>query len=785
MRNKTCNWHIACIVLQAVVVILCSCDSVDRSTNPGQDFPQIIPMPRSVTHLNGHCKIDASTTIYYPSTPSSGLAGSAMLLNKAISTLISDSLLMVQVDQSLQEPANGIILRLDEDIQNPEGYRVEMDPDRIVLSARTPAGIYYAIQTFSQLLPLNEGKPLRKISLPCIEIEDYPEFPWRGMHLDVSRHFFPADSIKRFIDYLSMYKMNVFHWHLTDDQGWRIEIKEHPELTEIGAWREDTRDRDWSYDQFPVREDKPVYGGFYTQEEIRELVRYAGERQITIVPEIDVPGHSWAALLAYPHLSCSGKPYFHSASDPFSFTDPFCAGNPETYQLLEDVFSQVIDLFPSEYIHLGGDEAKKGPWEACEKCRKLMVAEGLKNAEQLQSYFIDRIGGFIISEGRRYIGWDEILEGGLPEQAAVMSWRGEEGGIEAARMGNPAVMVPSQILYFNRCQFDPVLEGSAGSLVSSLKDVYGYDPVPDELDEKERSAILGVQGCLWTENIQTWHQVQDRLFPRLLALSEIAWNPAENRNFPEFKSRVVSQYRRLDIAGIHYFIPAPTGLEEYNAYLAGEPVSIRLENPLGSGRIVYTADGTEPSKVSPGYSPGLTVQDDCVIKSAIVLPGGRMGLIRTSTIEFIDPVIPGAIDEALLSPGIRYSYLEGSVITLDDLHRMNRIREGVIDSIGLVAERSEDGFGLEFEGYVRIDSLDVYSFSTISDDGSRLFIGKRLVADNDGIHAPQLVKGAIALAPGYHPIRIQFFDGNYGEELNVTLQGRKTGRLDLNELIYY
>lgn len=776
-----------CVTYGLLIGLLCACSSPDKRTDPEKRSGQVIPRPRSVVYTNGYCRINPSTKIHYPSgDPRSDLTSSAGLLNQAIGNLLSDSLRTINTETlNGPWPENSIILKLDGSIQNEEGYRLDIEPDQVILSAGTPAGIYYGIQTFTQLLPLREVKPLRSISLPCMEIEDFPKFTWRGMHLDVSRHFFPADSVKRFIDYLAMHKLNVFHWHLTDDQGWRIEIKKHPELTETGAWREDTRDREWSYDQFPVREGKPVYGGFYTQEEIREIVQYAADRFITIVPEIDVPGHSWAALFAYPHLSCSGIPYFHSPEDPFSFTDPLCAGNPATYQLLEDVFSEVIELFPSEYIHLGGDEAKKGPWERCRKCRALMDAEGLSDVEELQSYFINRVGEFIISKGRRYIGWDEILEGGLPESAAVMSWRGEEGGIEAAGMGNPAVMVPSQTLYFNRCQFDPSLEGMEGGLVTSLEHVYNYDPVPGELGEDESNLIIGVQGCLWTEHIQTWQSVQEKLFPRLLALSEIAWNPAENRDYDEFRSRVINHYERLDAASITYFIPAPTGLEKNNAFLAGDPVTIRLENPLDHGRIVYTTDGSDPGEDAQEYNEGFKIHNDCVVKSTLVLPNGKTGLIRTSYIEFIEPVIPASVEQSSLSPGLRYQYMEGSIITLDDLHRMTRIRNGNLDSLHLIQDRAGDGFGLEFKGFLKIDSLDIYTFGTISDDGSRVYIGNKLVVDNDGIHGPRLRKGQIALAPGFHSVRIQFFEGNYGEELEVTLEGRKTGQQDLNNMLFH
>ncbi len=773
------------LLLILALLLQCACNSTEKRMDGVHNPGQLVPMPHSVKYLDGVFTMDTSTVLLIDDGDHAGnLDFSAGVLIRAIGTLLPDP---PDVRQSEDQAGagNAIILRLDGSIENNEGYRISIGPEQIMLAAKAPAGIFYAAQTLIQLLPMVPSREPGGITLPCMDIEDHPGFAWRGMHLDVSRHFFPADSVRRFIDFLAMHKMNIFHWHLTDDQGWRIEIKRHPELTGTGAWREDTRDREWSYDQFPVREGRPVYGGYYTQEEIREIVTYATERHITIVPEIDVPGHSWAALLAYPHLSCSGVPYYHSQSDPFSFTDPFCAGNPGTYQLLEDVFSEVIDLFPSQYIHLGGDEAKKSPWETCGKCRKIMDANGLADTGELQRYFIDRIGAFITSKGRRYIGWDEILEGGLPEHAAVMSWRGEEGGIEAARRGNPVVMVPSHTLYFNRSQFDAALEGRPGGLVTSLKDVYRYNPVPGELAGKERALVLGVQGCLWTEHIQTWQDVQMMLFPRLLALAEIAWNPTENRDFDTFSVRVMNHCQRLDAAGIRYFIPAPTGLEEHNAFPSGEPAVIHLENPLPGGRIVYTTDGREPGNNSTEYDSRLVIHDRCVVKSALVLPGGKTGLVRSSHIEFLDPLSPVSVASASLSPGLRYTYMEGSVITLDDLDRMERVRLGVTDSLQLVPERAEDGFGLEFKGYLRIDSPDIYTFHTTSDDGSRLYIGELLVVDNDGIHAPRRMKGQVALSPGYHPVTIQFFDGNYGEELSVTLSGQKCGPVDLNHRLFH
>jgi hexosaminidase len=773
-------------LILACTILLGSCISRKDPGQSGEAF-QVIPTPLSVHEGAGTYHITTSTRIcYLAGDTADALPELAVRLSQALGKALPEPPGVVPYDVH-HPPAgeHGILLALDSSVKHDEGYLLEIGRKGVDLKARTPAGLFYGIQTLRQMLPRENKDPGDGVTLPCLTIEDEPRFEWRGMHLDVARHFFPADSIKRFLDALAMHKMNRFHWHLTDDQGWRIEIEKYPALTEVGAWREDTRERAWSYDQFPVVEGKPVYGGYYTREEIREIVKYARERFITIVPEIDIPGHSWAALYAYPNLSCSGKPYFHSPSDPFSFTDPFCAGNSGTYRLLEDVFSEVMDLFPSRYIHLGGDEAKKTPWEHCEKCQKLMKEEGLEDEGQLQSYFIDRIGRFIMSKGRDYIGWDEILEGGLPEGAAVMSWRGEKGGIEAARMGHPVVMVPSHTLYFNSAQFDPGQDGPGRRSITSLKDVFMYQPVPEELGSDESSMIMGVQGCIWTENTQTWHKVEEHLFPRLLALSENAWNPAATKDFNEFRQRVNRHYTLLDEGGFHYFIPPPRGLKGSNLFLAGKPARIRLENPLGYGRVVYTLDGSVPGPGSHEYSQELIIREACTIRSAIILPSGKMGVVMNSQVSFMEPLDPEIIDGSAFSTGLGYRYMEGTITSLDQIDGLTTIKDGIVKMPLIISERAEDNFAIEYEGYIRVDDVDIYTFRLASDDGSRLYIGDTLVVDADGIHAPRPVTGQVALAPGYYPLKIQFFDGNYGEELEVTAESSKGGRLELSGMLYH
>ncbi len=454
------------------------------------------------------------------------------------------------------QPANGsVFMVLDGSVKNDEGYRLEITPKGITIHAKTAVGLFYAVQTIRQLLPVAVEKPMvingLKLTLPACEIADEPRFVYRGMHLDVGRHLFPVASIKRYIDMLALHKMNTFHWHLTEDQGWRIEIKKYPRLTEIGAYRKETvagaqKKEGNTFDGKP-------YGGFYTQNEVREIVKYAKSKFITVIPEIEMPGHAIAALTSYPELSCTGGPFevrkLWGVDD-----DVFCAGNEQVFTFLQDVLSEVMDLFPSKYIHIGGDECPKKRWEKCDKCQKRMKDEGLKNELELQSYFIRRIEKFVSSKGRNIIGWDEILEGGLAPGATVMSWRGEEGGIVAAKSGHDVVMTPGKYTYF--CYYQS--ENHDGQPLAlggyvPLELVYGYNPTPEELTPEEQKHILGVQGCLWTEQIPTPEVLEFMAYPRTFAIAETGWTPANMKNFENFVTRLKVLNKRYDAIGINYY----------------------------------------------------------------------------------------------------------------------------------------------------------------------------------------------------------------------------------------
>lgn len=488
-----------------------------------------------------------------------------------------------------------------------EGYRLSVGKKGIVITAAAPAGLFYGVQSLLQLLP-SQVKSRERVenivwAVPCVEVKDVPRFGWRGMMLDVSRHYFNKEEVKRFIDEIAEYKMNVFHWHLTDDQGWRIEIKSLPELTRKGAMRAE-RVGDW-WTREPQQPGEPTtYGGFYTQEDIKEVVEYARERYVTIMPEIDVPGHSLAFLVAYPELACFKAPEYINVGNKFYGIDEnsLCAGNDKTFEYLEKVFSEVADLFPSPYIHVGGDECFKGFWSKCPKCKERMQQEGLKNVHELQSYFIRRMEKVLKAKGKRLVGWDEIHDGGLAPEANVMSWRGMQGGIQAAEQGHHVIMTPNNHCYLDLYQGEPAAEPSTYSMCR-LSDSYAFRPVPQGVDS---TFILGGQGNLWAESIPTFRHVEYMAWPRGWALAEVLWSPESTRNWKDFIRRVEEHFLRSEYAGTNY------ARSMYNAIVtpyrneAGE-VEIALATELDDLDIYYTFDNTNVDTFSTKYERPLSI----------------------------------------------------------------------------------------------------------------------------------------------------------------------------------
>jgi hexosaminidase len=507
----------------------------------------LIPAPAQLKINPGQFVINANTQIVLLSD-NSDMRNAVAIFNDLLSRAAEYKLKITGSPVA----ANAIVCKLNPAIANAEGYKLSVQKNLISLEAQTPQGIFYGMQTLRQLLPFQIERPfLSNVAwaIPCVEIEDAPRFTYRGMMLDVARHFQPKEFVKRYIDMLAYHKLNTFHWHLTDDQGWRIEIKQYPKLTEEGGFRNRTlegayvapNERKW---------DNTRYGGFYTQEDIKEVIAYAKARFITVIPEIELPGHAKAALTPYPELSCTGGP-FEVEGLWGVFEDIYCP-KEETFQFLENVLSEVVGLFPSAYIHIGGDEAPKLRWQNCAHCQALIKKEGLHDEHELQSYFIKRIEKFIESKGKHIIGWDEILEGGLAPNATVMSWRGEEGGIEAAKQHHDVIMTPNPYMYIDHYQTDPKNEPHSIGGYLPLWKVYSYNPVPAALNPDEAKHVLGVQANLWTEYIHTASHVEYMAFPRGAAVAEVGWSPVVKKNYPEFKERVIQLFKRYDGIGWNY-----------------------------------------------------------------------------------------------------------------------------------------------------------------------------------------------------------------------------------------
>jgi hexosaminidase len=596
---------------------------------------------------------------------------------------------------------------------NDEEYMLLINKSEITIEAQERAGVFYGIQTLLQLLPLEEKD---EIKIPCLLINDQPKFKWRGMHLDVSRHFFDIEFVKKYIDYLAQYKMNTFHWHLTDDQGWRIEIKKYPKLTEIGAWRSGSMVGHYRDQTF----DNKKYGGFYTQEEIKEVVAYAKERHITVVPEIEMPGHALAALAAYPQYSCTGGP-FEVGKTWGVLDDVFCPKD-ETFTFLENILSEVIALFPSEYIHVGGDECPKTRWKSCSLCQKRIKDKKLKDEHELQSYFIQRIEKFVNSKGRKIIGWDEILEGGLAPNAAVMSWRGIEGGIAAAKEKHFAVMSPGSHCYFDHYQGEPANEPLAFGGYTTLEKVYSYNPIPTELNEAESAYILGAQANLWTEYIDTTSQVEYMLFPRITAIAEVVWGTSNSENYKAFEDRVVHhmkgwKQKNINFSKAIYQVVSDISVQNNQIYYA-------LKSRNSSG-IRFTTDGSEPKADSKSYNSPIQIDNSCTVKSAYF----EAGQAKSATISQTFYITKSSGKSISLKHEPSKTYGKGGAFALVDGVKGDLLRFGKnwLGFSGKDVEATID-FG-------STTSFEKVSLNTFNGESSWIYLPKEIqfLVSNDGI----------------------------------------------------
>ena len=611
------------LAVMTVGTLLVSCKTENRS------LPAIIPLPVQMEAGKGSFTLAPSATISYQGGAEVAAVAEqfASLLRPATGFALNTA----------EESDGDVRLLIDTTgLWRPEEYRLSIAKSRVTLTAATPEGLFRGIQTLRQLLPpQSEGSTTAtdvEWVIPCVEITDYPRFEWRGMHLDVSRHFFDVNFIKRYIDILAIHKMNVFHWHLVDDQGWRIEIKKYPRLTEVGAWRVDREEQPWNSREPQRPGEKATYGGFYTQEEIKEVVAYAARRYITVVPEIEMPAHVGSAMAAYPEYSCTGGPFTVPPGGVWPITDIYCAGKEKTFTFLEDVLTEVMELFPSPWIHIGGDEADKTEWRRCPDCQARISNEGLKDEDELQSYFVKRIEKFLNSKGRRLIGWDEILQGGLAPEATVMSWQGFEGGMDAAKSGHQAVMTPVSHCYFNVYQGDPATEPESFSGLLTLKKVYSFEPVPPELTPEEAEYIIGAQGCLWTEYVTDGKTAEYMVLPRLTALSEVVWSPRDSRNWEGFSTRLPHMMERFDVMGLAYS-KGSYSVEMTASYNEGlNSITLTMTSEQPSPEIRYTTDGSDPGPVSTLYEAPLPLTSTTTVKAAIFDDGEMVGRVNEKTV---------------------------------------------------------------------------------------------------------------------------------------------------------
>jgi hexosaminidase len=702
-----------------------------------QDDPNlgIIPAPASLVKSPGTFSFGKLTLIKAdkPKDKAVEFFKDFLLNNRGLNNKI------VKYNPKLKGGVTAVILtsRGAESLPN-EGYKLSITPHKITIIGKG-AGLFYGIQTLIQLFPVDQKTAA---NIPCLVINDEPRFGYRGMMLDVSRHFFNVAQVKKVIDLLAAYKLNNFHWHLVDGAGWRIEIKKYPKLTSVGGTRQQTMfgtNRDWP--------DGEPYTGFYTQDEIRDVVKYAAERYINIVPEIEMPAHSDAALRAYPELMCTPDT---SVKNPARTTGIYCP-TEETFTFLQNVLTEVMDLFPSKYIHIGGDEANKQPWKESAFCQALMKQLNLKDEKELQSYFIQRMEKFINSKGRSIIGWDEILEGGLAPNATVMSWTGEQGGIAAAQQKHNVIMTPQTTgLYFDHYQSKSPLEPVSFGRYAVFSETYNYEPVPKVLTADEKKYIVGVQGNLWTEYVPTVAKLQYQILPRLFALSEIAWSKPEKKDYKNFSEvRLAKHFERLD--AIHYNYRVPTAFEVIDTMMIGSQFTMAPKTVVPGAKIVYTLNGRDPLDTDLGYDSPITFNipagEKRVFKTMVITPSGRRSL-PTSTVMFNQAPL-AAVNYTGNSQGLKFTLVKGSFTSTDQLDYAPKDSTGIAKTLETTEYRkTRPDAGVIFEGYISVPADGVYNFSLGSYNDTQLFVDDTKLGENEG---------AISLLKGYHKIKIKNF----------------------------
>ena len=738
--------------LLPALLILISCTKSMAQESAGK-FP-LIPYPAKLVAGKGSFVITRNTNII----AAKQFSNEAAELNQLMLKGLGKKLLPAKSTKS-----NVIKLVYSEALTAPEAYQLNITTRQVTITAKDPAGVFHAIETIRQLLPVSieKDKVSKALVLPALTIEDHPAYEWRGMHLDVSRHFFSVAYLKKFIDRMALYKMNKLHLHLTDDQGWRIEIKKYPKLTEEGAWRtfnnQDSacmkkakNNPDFIIDKEHIiqRDGKTLYGGFYTQQEMKGVVAYAAARHIDIIPEIDMPGHMMAAINSYPFLTCNGENSWGKL-----FTKPICPGNETTYEFAQNVFSEIMDIFPSKYIHIGGDEVDRTDWEKSDSCKALMAREGIKDLPALQSYFINRMEKFFNSKGRKLIGWDEIIEGGISPTAIIMYWRTwvPDAPVKAVKNGNTVIMTPGEPLYFDN-QPDQC----------SIDKVYHFNPIPKVLNAEEAKSIIGAQANIWTEMIPSEKRADYMYMPRLTALAEMLWTNQPDK-YNSYLKRLVQHYGRMDAMKINYRLPDLPDL--LNEYVFTDEGSLSISKPLPTLTIRYTIDGSLPDAKSRELPAALSITNNELVRVAVFTPNGTRGDVYN--LNYTKQYMLGPAKIGHTKPGLACKYYKKAFKETALMKNAKTDSTFTINTIEVPSTVKAPSFGITYKGYIVVPADGIYSFYLTCDDGGVLRIGNNITVNNDGNHSAQERSGQAALKMGAHPFKLDFIEGGGGFTLKL------------------
>ena len=715
----------------------------------------ILPTPVSLTEQSGSfvlkdgMKIGISDQSLFPAVG---------YLQEILRNVISSS-----VEVTTDKSQVGMYFQLKDTAGKPGSYKLESTPEYIRVEATDYSGIISAITTIRQLLPAVtevQGEK-QNYSIPVVQIEDAPRFEWRGFMLDASRHFWNKKEVKHILDLMSLYKLNKFHWHLSDDQGWRIEIEKYPLLTEKGAWRKfNTQDRtcmarakEEDNTDFLIPEDKirivegdTLYGGYYTHDDIKEIVAYATQRGIDVIPEIDMPGHFLAAISQYPELACDGLIGWGE-----TFSSPVCPGKDATLEFCQNVFKEVFELFPYEYVHMGGDEVEKANWKKCPLCQKRIRTEKLGSVEELQAWFVRDMEKFFFANGKRLIGWDEVVADGLSSDAAITWWRSwaKDALPTATAQKQKVIACPNEYFYFDYAQDQ-----------NSVKKILAYDPCADErLSPEQKEYIWGVQANLWAEWIPTMKRIEYLIVPRMIALSEIAWaEPTAKPDLEEFYRQLVPQFKRMDVMRVNYRVPDLQGFYKVNAFI--DETTVELTCPLPGTEIRYTTDGSMPTKESALYNGALEVGKTTDFAFRTFRPDGSPSdVVRTKYVKA--PYAEAVTAPAALQPGLKAVWHDFRGNLCADIDAAPVKGEYVVESVS-IPEEVKGNIGLVLTGYLEVPADGIYTFALLSDDGSTLMLDGELLGDNDGAHSPVEIIVQKALKAGLHPIEVRYFDCNGG-----------------------